>query len=182
MILQVDYIKIIADIVAAILNFLNPIVSPMGSFMVNWMENVLQFFPQDNLTVYISIAIVIVVLGSIVNIAWPGNKKPGFLVKVEEVDEKIEKKAKELDQNVEVKAKELDEKVEEKAEEIEAKIKKKIKKAKKKAKEIEEKTEDLEEKIEEFEEEVEEATEELEEKARDLAEDVEEAKNNPEDN
>jgi len=76
MILQtVDFIQVIADIVAAILNFLKLFVNPMGEFMVSWMESVLQFFPQDDLTVYISIAIVIVVLGLVVNIAWPGNKK-----------------------------------------------------------------------------------------------------------
>ena len=129
----VDYIQIIADIVAAILNFLNPIVSPMGTFMVYWMEYVLQFFPQDDLIVYISIAIVIVILGLIVNIAWPGNKRPGILKKVDEVEEKIERKVEELDKKVEAKVKEVEAKVEEKITEIETKVKKKAKKAKKKA-------------------------------------------------
>ena len=92
MILQaVDYIQIIADIVAAVLGFLNPIVSPLGLFMVNWMEYVLQFFPTDNLIVYIVIAIVIVTIGFVVNITWPGDKKPGFLAKAETFDKKIEK-------------------------------------------------------------------------------------------
>ena len=56
-ILAVDYIQLIADIVAAVLNFLYPIVSPMGLWMVNWMDFVLQFFPQNDLTIYIIIAI-----------------------------------------------------------------------------------------------------------------------------
>ncbi|MCK4382257.1 MAG: hypothetical protein KAW66_03090 [Candidatus Lokiarchaeota archaeon] len=164
MILQaIDFIQVIADIVAAVLNFLKLFVNPMGLFMVNWMEYVLQFFPQNNLTVYIIIAIVIVILGFIVNVTWPGNKKPGFLAKVEEIDEKIEKKAKELDKKVEDKAKELEEKVEEKVEEIDAKIKKKIKKAKEKAEAIEEKAEEIEDRVEE-----------LEEKAGELEEDIEE--------
>ena len=167
MILQIDFVQIIADIVAAILNFLNPIVSPMGSFMVYWMEYVLQFFPQNDLILYISIAIVIVVLGLIVNILWPGDKKPGFLVKAEEIDEKIEKKAKDLDQKIEDKAQELEEKVEEKVEEIEAKIKKKIKKAKEKAKAIEEKAEEIEDKVEELEEKAE-GLEEIEEDIEDI--------------
>ncbi|MFX0047476.1 MAG: hypothetical protein ACFE8G_04825 [Candidatus Hermodarchaeota archaeon] len=150
MILQaVDFIQVIADIVAAILNFLNPIVSPMGLWMVNWMEYVLQFFPRDNLTIYITIAIVIVVIGLFVNIAWPGNKKPGFLVKAEEKDEKIEKKVNLLDQ-----------------------------KAKKKTKEIEEKKEELQENFKQFEEdadELEENAEVLKKKADKLEEEIEEA-------
>jgi len=76
MILQaVDFIQVIADIVAAILNFLKLFVNPMGLFMVNWMEYVLQFFPTDNLIVYIVIAVVIVIIGFVVNIIWPGDKK-----------------------------------------------------------------------------------------------------------
>jgi len=177
MILQtVDFIQVIADIVAAVLNFLKLFVNPLGLFMVNWMEYVLQFFPQNDLTVYISIAIVIVILGLIVNITWPGNKKPGFLAKAEEIDEKIEKKAKELDKKVEDKAKELDEKVEEKVEEIDAKIKKKIKKAKEKAKALEEKAGEIEDKVEELEEEaeeLEEVAEELDEKTEGLDEELE---------
>lgn len=106
--LAVDYIQIIADIVAAILIFLNPIVSPLGWFMVNWMEIVLQYFPKDNLTVYIIIAVIILVLGLIVNIAWPGDKKPGFLVKAKELEEKVEDEAEEREEKVE----ELEEKIE----------------------------------------------------------------------
>jgi hypothetical protein len=68
----------------------------MGMFMVNWMDYVLQFFPQNNLTLYIAIFAVIVTTGAIVNIAWPGNKRPGFLKKVDEVEEKIERKVEEL--------------------------------------------------------------------------------------
>ena len=169
MILQaVDFIQVIADIVAAILNFLNPIVSQMGTFMVIWMEYVLQFFPRNNLTFYIIIAIVIVILGLIVNITWPGNKKPGFLAKAEEVEEKIEKKAKELDQKVEDKAKELEEKVEEKTEELEEEAEELEEEAE--AEELEEEVEELEEDVEELEEKVEdleEATEDLKEKTED---------------
>lgn len=99
--IAVDSIQIIADIVAAILTFLNPIVSPLGLFMVNWMEIVLQYFPRDNLTMYIVIAVIIVVLGFIVNIAWPGDKKPGFLVKTKENDEKLESEFEELEDKTE---------------------------------------------------------------------------------
>lgn len=150
MILQaVDFIQLIADIVAAILNFLNPIVSPMGMWMVNWMEYVLQFFPRNDLTIYITIAIIIVVIGLFVNITWPGNKKPGFLVKAEEKDKKIEKNVELLDQ-----------------------------KTKKKKKEIEEKTEELEENFEQLEEdtdELEEDEEFLKEEGDKLEDEIEEA-------
>ena len=80
MIFQGDAFQLIADIVAAILNFLKPIVSPMGSFMVNWIEAVLQFFPRDSLTLYITLFVIIVLLGGIANVAWAGDKKPKFLV------------------------------------------------------------------------------------------------------
>jgi methyl-accepting chemotaxis protein len=170
MILQsVDFIQVIADIVAAILNTLNLFVRPLGLFMISWMEYVLQFFPRNNLTVYIIIAIVIVILGLIVNIIWPGNKKPGFLVKAEEVEEKIEKKAKKLDQKVEDKAKELDEKVEE----LEGP-----------AQELEEKSEDWwdsAEKPEEITEDLEEAVEELDEEAEELVEAAKDLKEKTED-
>ena len=157
----VDFIQTIADIVAAILNFLRLFINPMGEFMVNWMEFVLQFFPQDNLTVYIIIAIVIVVIGLIVNIAWPGEKKPGFLVKAEEIDEKIEKKPKDLDKKVEEKEEELEEVIEEFEEPTE---------------ELEEKTKELEEVVEELEEEaveLEEEAEELNAKIEELDEELE---------
>ncbi len=159
MILQgVDFIQVIADIVAAILNFLRLFVNPLGEFMVSWMEFVLQFFPQNGLTVYIIIAIVIVIVGFVVNIIWPGDKKPGFLAKAEEVDEKIEKKAKDLDKKVEDKAKKLEEEVPEEA------------------KAIEEKAEEFEEVIDELEE----PTEELEEKGEDLEEEAVELEEKPE--
>ena len=53
MIFQAELIQALADIVGAILTFLNPIVSPMGSWMVAWMDMVLPFFPTDSLITYI---------------------------------------------------------------------------------------------------------------------------------
>ena len=149
--LAVDFIQLIADIVAAILNFLKLFVNPMGLFMVNWMEYVLQFFPQNNLMIYIIIFIVIITIGAIVNIAWPGNKRPGFLKKADEVEDKIARKVEELDKKVEAKVKDVEDKVEEKIAEIETKVKKKAKKAQKKAKDLEKKADELEEKVEEIE-------------------------------
>jgi len=69
MIFQTDLVQTIADIVAAILTFLFPIVSPLGSWMVSWMDYVLQFFPQNDLTLYITIFVILVTAGAIVNIA-----------------------------------------------------------------------------------------------------------------
>jgi len=128
--LTIDLIQTIADIVAAILNFLNPIVSPMGVLMVSWMDYVLQFFPENNLTFYIIISAIIITTGAIVNIAWAGDKKPKFLEKAKKLKEEAEKKVKkprveklrELEE-----AEELEEEAEElekEAEELEGKVEK----------------------------------------------------------
>lgn len=157
----IDFIQVIADIVAAILNFLNPIVSPMGLFMVTWMDYVLPYFPRGNLMPYIVIAIVIVVIGLFVNITWPGDKEPGFHAKAKEIDEKGEKKV--------IKG---ERKLEEKAEDVEGNIKKKSKKAKRKTEKIEEAVEELEEKSEEIKEE---KTQQLDEAVKDPEKEAEES-------
>ena len=115
--------QLFADIIAAILNFLRPIVSPMGQFMVLWMDFVLQFFP-DGLFTYIIIAAIIIVLGIIINTIWPGDKPPKYL-------DKFKGKAKEKEEEVIVKEPKIVKKEKQKAEkpleeEIETRITKKI--------------------------------------------------------
>jgi hypothetical protein len=96
LLLQVDMFQVLADIIGAILNFLKPIVSPIGAWMVNWINTALQFFPTDSLTIYIIIFIILLVSGGLVNSLWPGDKPPKFskqrydLIpdqKIKEVDE-----------------------------------------------------------------------------------------------
>ena len=96
MLLQVDMFQVLAEFIGAILNFLKPIVSPIGAWMVDWINVVLQFFPANSLTIYIVIFIILLVTGGIVNSLWPGDKPPGFSKqkyekipehKIQEVDE-----------------------------------------------------------------------------------------------
>jgi hypothetical protein len=75
----VDFLKILADIVGAILNFLQPIVSPIGAWMVNWIDVALHIFPTDGLTLYIVIFVALIVSGALINIKWPGDKPPKYL-------------------------------------------------------------------------------------------------------
>jgi hypothetical protein len=86
----------LADIIGAILNFLKPIVSPIGAWMVNWINTVLQFFPADSLTIYITIFIILLVSGAIVNSLWPGDRPPRFSKQKYEVIP--EQKIKEVDE------------------------------------------------------------------------------------
>ena len=96
MLFQADMFQLLADIIGAILNFLKPIVSPIGSWMVDWINVVLKFFPTDSLTIYIAIFIILLVSGGIVNALWPGDRPPKFSkhkfeqipeYKIKEVDE-----------------------------------------------------------------------------------------------
>ena len=77
MLFQADMLQILADIIGAILTFLKPIVSPIGAWMVDWIEVALQYFPTDSLTLYIGIFIFLIVAGGIVNSIWHGDKPPG---------------------------------------------------------------------------------------------------------
>jgi hypothetical protein len=88
--------QMVADIVGAILNFLRPIVSPIGSWMVNWINVALQFFPADSLTIYIVIFIVLLVSGGIINSLWPGDRPPKS--SKQRLEEIPEQKIKEVDE------------------------------------------------------------------------------------
>ena len=48
MLLQADMFQILADVIGMILTFLKPIVSPIGAWMVEWIEVALQYFPSDS--------------------------------------------------------------------------------------------------------------------------------------
>ena len=69
-----EILQVIADIIGAILNFFKPWVTPIGAWLVNWIDYLLRFFPDDNLTIYIVIFAVLVISGIIVNTKWPGEQ------------------------------------------------------------------------------------------------------------
>jgi len=69
-----DIFQFIADIIAIIVGFLQPIVMPIGSLIVQAVEFFLQFFPENSWTIYIIVFIVLVITGGIVNILYPGDK------------------------------------------------------------------------------------------------------------
>jgi FtsZ-interacting cell division protein ZipA len=109
-------LQLFADIIAAILNFLRPIVSPMGQFMVLWMDFVLQFFPVELLT-YIILFAIIVVLGIIVNTIWPGDKPPKYIDTYRGKTRKKEEEEKVKEPKIIIKEKKGEQKVEKPLEE-----------------------------------------------------------------
>lgn len=93
MILQYeDILRTIAGVVAIIINLLKPILVPIGEWMIIWIEMALQFFPQDDLTIYFVIFMSLIIVGGIINGKWPGDKPPAIMEKdTETIDESIEK-------------------------------------------------------------------------------------------
>ena len=82
MIIQtVDFLQVLAEIIGAILNFLKPIVSPIGAWMINWIEVLLRIFPKNDLALYIILFVIIIIMAAITNILWPGDKPPRFYEK-----------------------------------------------------------------------------------------------------
>ena len=69
-----EILQVIADIIGAILNFFKPWVTPIGAWLVSWIDVLLGFFPANNLTIYFVIFGVLVISGIIVNTKWPGVK------------------------------------------------------------------------------------------------------------
>ncbi|UCC19270.1 MAG: hypothetical protein JSV62_14385 [Promethearchaeota archaeon] len=98
MILQgLEFYQVLADIIGAILIFLKPLIEPIGVFMVNWITVTIGFLQQNlgsNLTLFIVICVILIILGMIVNIIWPGDR-PGTIFskgieKFEDLEDKIE--------------------------------------------------------------------------------------------
>lgn len=93
---SMDFLEVLADIIGAILIFLEPIIRPIGEFVVSWITDATQFFKENlgtSLTFYIVICVIIVVSGIVINILWPGDR-PGSIFskgvgKIEEYEDKI---------------------------------------------------------------------------------------------
>lgn len=68
-----DLLETIAVIIGNIIGFVKPYVSPIGEWMVVWVQFLLQYFPDSNLLMYIVIYIGLIVAALIVNIKWAGD-------------------------------------------------------------------------------------------------------------
>ena len=88
-----EILQIIADIIGLILRILQPVVTPIGAWMVSWVDFLLGFFPTGSLTIYIVIFAVLVGSGIIVNLKWPGEKYIAVYTKEESERDTEEKKS-----------------------------------------------------------------------------------------
>ncbi|MGV9199833.1 MAG: hypothetical protein ACOC4M_13565 [Promethearchaeia archaeon] len=87
-----DILRVIADIVALILNFLKPYVIPVGEWMIGWIEVALSVFPKDDLSVYFILCIILVMAGVIINVKFPGDEPPAeFEHKGKTIDDSVKK-------------------------------------------------------------------------------------------
>ena len=96
--LAIDFLQVFADIIGAILTFLSPVVSPIGAWMVDWIEVVLKVFPDDSLSLYIAIFIILIVVGAIVNSLWTGDAPPKFLTHIVNLTTIPDEKLKEVEE------------------------------------------------------------------------------------
>lgn len=88
-----EVLQVIADIIGLILKIFQPVVTPIGAWMVSWVDFLLRFFPTDSLAIYIAIFVILVISGIYVNLKWPGEKYIAVFSKEEsERDKKEEKK------------------------------------------------------------------------------------------
>ncbi len=76
--------------------FLKPIVTPIGQWMVDWINVAITFLQQSfssDLTIFIVICVIIVVSGIIINIIWPGDIRGTIFSKgkIEDLEDKIDK-------------------------------------------------------------------------------------------
>jgi len=92
----IGFLEVLAEMIGAIWIFLEPIIRPIGEFMVSWITDAIQFIKENlgsSLTFYIVVTTSIIVLGIFINIIWPGDR-PGSIFskgvgKADEYEEKI---------------------------------------------------------------------------------------------
>ena len=114
MLSQVEYIKglqPIADIISLIVAFLQPFVEPIGKWMVTWITVSMDFLKENvgrEFTLYITICLVLIVLGVIINIIWPGDKKGSILKTGEEKFDESEETLEGSEESVEKTVKRCD--------------------------------------------------------------------------
>ena len=62
----------IADVMSFILNVFKPIVQPIGTVLVLIIDFLLNFFPAENLTLYVVIFCILIGSAIYINWRWPG--------------------------------------------------------------------------------------------------------------
>jgi hypothetical protein len=72
--LLLDALQDFVNVMGGILQFFYPILSPIGIFMVIWVNAVLSIFPQIHIAFYIVLCIILIIIGIVVNSRWPGDK------------------------------------------------------------------------------------------------------------
>ena len=82
-----EWMQVLANIIGFILNIFKPIVTPIGSWLVIWIDFLMNFFPSENMTIYIVIFVILIVAGIIINVKWPGEQYVSIFEKKEEKPE-----------------------------------------------------------------------------------------------
>ncbi|MFW9999521.1 MAG: hypothetical protein ACFE9Q_06560 [Candidatus Hodarchaeota archaeon] len=85
----IGFLQALADILGALMILMEPVLTPIGQWMKDWITAVMEFLQQNfsnNFTIFIIICIIIVVSGIIVNIIWPGDIKGTIFSKGKVVD------------------------------------------------------------------------------------------------
>ncbi|MFW9829283.1 MAG: hypothetical protein ACFFEY_17035 [Candidatus Thorarchaeota archaeon] len=99
MILQtIGFLEALADIIGVILTFLMPILTPIGVWIVDVVTVIIGFLKQTlggEMMLFIVICVVLVVLGIIINIIWPGDVQGTIfskgLDKIEDLEDRMGK-------------------------------------------------------------------------------------------
>ena len=89
---RVEWMQVLAAIIGFILEIFKPIVTPIGEWLVVWVDFLMNFFPSESLLLYIIIFIILIVAGIIINIKWPGEQYVSIFEKKEEEEVKPEYK------------------------------------------------------------------------------------------
>ncbi|MHA1689803.1 MAG: hypothetical protein ACTSUN_10805 [Promethearchaeota archaeon] len=70
-----ENLETFAHTIGDIIEFLIPILIPLGTVLSAIMDTLANILPYGNLTLYIILFISFIILGMIINIKWPGNDK-----------------------------------------------------------------------------------------------------------
>ena len=82
-----EFMQVLAHIIGFILEIFKPFVTPIGEWLVIWVDFLMNFFPSENMTIYIVIFVILIVAGIIINVKWPGEQYVSIFEKKEEKPE-----------------------------------------------------------------------------------------------
>ncbi|MHA1659413.1 MAG: hypothetical protein ACTSUT_09845 [Promethearchaeota archaeon] len=72
-IVDIEWVHTLADVIGIVFGFLQPYLTPIGQFMVYWVDYLMQFFPLGNLTLYLVIFVILIISGGVINCKWTGD-------------------------------------------------------------------------------------------------------------